>query len=166
MTEPPQSTSTGDYSSENSGGFSPFYFALLDKQKEIGCSNLTISVAYGAYKAKKQEEIVKLRSKLQRDPRRDELSPFVDFAIQHVDLYIGDAEKEQELLTKYVLDQLQIDVEKHILDAAKNLKATKWYQDAWFGFIGNFFFLIFTTIFALAGVFGEKIQTAIKGFLP
>lgn len=164
MSELPQRTEKNGNVLESHGGFSPFYYALLRKHEEEGFSGLMVSLAYGKYKAKKQEEIEKLCTALQRAPSREELAPFVEHAIQHVDLYILDAEKEQEKFAAYILAQLEIDTDTYILDAAKNLKDTTWYQAAWFGALGNIFFFILTTFLAYGGMFGEKFQTVIKSF--
>lgn len=147
------------------GNFSGFYYALRDKQTEIGCSDLIVYVAYGLYKSEKQKEIERLRLQCGRSPTREELSHFVAIAISHIEHYINTATQEQTTFTQFVLDSLQIDVERQIIEASKKIEPIPWWKSAWFGCIGNFFWLFLTAALGLMGLFGNSLQQILKNLL-
>ena len=144
------------------GDFSQFYYALLDKQEEEGYSDLVIHVAYGIYKTEKQKEIERLRVELGHAPERCELNHFVTIAISHIDYYITEAGKEQAAFAKFVIDSLEVQQDKKILDVAKSITPQSGWQAVWYGFVGNLIWTVVIALLAWFGTFGGKIQSIFK----
>lgn len=161
----PQDAPVPSAAANGQGHFSQFYYALLEKQKEIGCSDLIVYVAYGIYKTEKQKEIERLNNTLPHPPQREDLTHFVDIAISHIDHYIRTAAEEQATFTKFVIDSLDNEAERETLNAAKKFQPTSWLMSAWYGCLGNFLWALLMALGAFVGLFGQTVQEAVQRIL-
>lgn len=148
------------------GDFSPFYYALLKKQQENGYSNLIINAAYGIYKTEKQKEIERLRTNTGKDPDRKDLMHFVEIAISSIDHYINSAAEDQKIFTQIVIDSLNEQEDRHIVNVAKNITPMPWYTTVFWGVVGNMAWTLLLAVLSWYGALGKTIQAAVHSLNP
>ena len=140
-------------------------FEALQKQRE-GNTGIVPLLAYGIYKGKKQEKIEKLRQELKRDPTSEELEPFVNDALLHLDIYLSEAERQQALYAQLLIGELDAVREEEHKEKVKKFKPTPWYVGMWHGCLGSFLFLFLGTLMGKGGFFGAVIQAKINLLFP
>jgi len=161
-TEVGASTNEASPSDSKHGYFSQFYYALCEDQSKKGYSNLVLHVAYGIYKAEKQKEIERLHAMLGRPPNRAELNHFVNIAISHIDYYTNSAVNEQTVFYKFVIDSLDAEQDKSIVDIVKKIEPQKYRTTIYLNIVSNFIWTVIVALLAWYGTFGDKIKELLR----